>query len=52
MAMDEIRNMLPLIMEHQSINAKIHKSRYDALIKEGFSESQALEIVSKRPLFE
>lgn len=52
MAMDEIKNMLPLIQEQQTLNAKIHKARYDALIYEGFTEPQALEIVGKRPLFE
>lgn len=35
-----------------SIHAKVLKAKQEALIKEGFTEEQALEIVKTRPIFE
>lgn len=52
MGMDNIRNLMPHIIEQQKLNAKVHRARFDALVSEGFTENQAIEIVGKRPLFE
>lgn len=52
MEMDKIRDLLPHFLEQQKLNAKVHRARFNALVNEGFSEAQALEIVGKRPLFE
>ena len=52
MELDNIRNLLPHVLEQQKLNAKVHRARFNALVSEGFSEKQALEIVGKRPLFE
>jgi hypothetical protein len=42
--LSELEKNLPDIIEHITIMAKIHKHKYDALIKEGFNEKQALEL--------
>lgn len=41
--------MLPLIIEHHAMQGKVKKAEYDGLIKAGFTESQALTIVSSKP---
>ena len=43
-ALEEIKRNLPIIMESLEIQAKVKKGYYDYLIKEGFTEQQALEI--------
>lgn len=52
MALDELAAALPLSIKMQLELAKLHKARFDALINEGFTESQALEIVAKRSIAE
>ena len=52
MELDNLKSLLPLFLEKHSLNARILKSQFDSLLKEGFSEAQALEIISKRPLIE
>lgn len=39
-----LQESLPQIIEFQIVMAKIHKAKYDALIAEGFTEAQALEL--------
>jgi len=39
-----LRRNLPAFLEHAAIVAAIKRSYYNALIKEGFSEQQALEL--------
>ena len=43
-ALKEMQRNLPEIMEHISIIAQIRKANYDALIKQGFTSEQALEL--------
>ena len=41
--------MLPLLAKYAVINAKLHKVKYDALIEQGFTEAQALELCKTVP---
>jgi len=43
-AMTELRTLLPAVLEHQIIMAQVTRARYNALIKEGFTEAQAIEL--------
>lgn len=52
MALDNMKEFLPLFIERCTPNAKIRKAKYEALLKEGFTEAQAIEIVSKSPIIE
>ena len=38
----QMREMMPLQIEWQVLDAQIRKAKFDALLKEGFSEPQAL----------
>jgi len=42
--MAQMLRVLPEIIAYQSIIAKIQKSRYEALIEEGMTEQQAIEL--------
>ncbi|MBN6886991.1 hypothetical protein ACUXCC_001998 [Cytobacillus horneckiae] len=48
MAVDETKRMVPYQIKILEESSKILKARYESLIKEGFSEKQALEIVKFR----
>ena len=52
MLVDELLADIPIIIDQQKALAKIHKIRFESLLEEGFTESQALEIVAKRPIAE
>lgn len=44
--------MLPYVTQEWEVKAKFLKAKYDGLIKEGFTEEQAMQIVKTRPIFE
>lgn len=39
-----LREILPAMIEHAEIQARLCKARFDALVAQGFTESQALEL--------
>lgn len=39
-----MRRTLPLLTEYHQLDAKIKRAKYDALLAEGFSPDQALEL--------
>ncbi len=47
-SLEMMRKNLQTIVESQASMALIFKARYDALVKVGFTEKQALEIVKTR----
>ncbi|EMN7726844.1 hypothetical protein WB980_000088 [Bacillus cereus] len=46
--LDNFVKALPMQMRMQREMSKLYKVRYDALVSEGFTEQQALEIVKSR----
>jgi hypothetical protein len=42
--LDRLLNEIPNMIEHIQIMAQLTKVKYDALIAEGFTETQALEL--------
>ena len=44
-----IENQLE-ILEYHLITAKLYKSKYDSLIKEGFTREQAMELLKLGPI--
>lgn len=37
--------MLPTILEEFNVKAKVKRGKFDALVKEGFTEEQAMQII-------
>ena len=45
-------DMLPYVIQEWEPKSKFLKAKYDGLIREGFTEQQAMEIIKTRPIFE
>lgn len=48
-AIRKMKKMLPEWIEYHQIAAKIQKAKFDALLEEGFSEAQAIELCKGIP---
>ena len=42
--LEELKRMLPEMIEYVQVMATLHKAKYDALIKAGFNDPQAIEL--------
>lgn len=49
---DQIREILPAQLQLAPLHAQQIRAKYNALVKEGFTKEEALEIVKSRPIFE
>ena len=41
---EQLKRQLPVLMEYHQLSAKLCRTRYDALVAEGFNPQQALEL--------
>lgn len=51
-AINAMIEILPEQIQVFALQAEMLKAKQDALVKQGFTEEQALEIVKTRPIFE
>jgi len=43
-ALKELQDNMPHILEHLDFEAKVKRAKFRALVREGFSDAQALEL--------
>jgi len=43
-ALKQMREGIPLMLEYHQITAEIRRAKYDALITQGFTKAEALEL--------
>lgn len=46
---DAIKNDIPVLIEVAKFSAEIAWTQFEALTKQGFTETQAIEIITKQP---
>ena len=51
-ALDQIQESMPAMIRKAGLDAQLLKAKYEALVAEGFTEAQALELTKGRPLYE
>lgn len=44
-ALEAMKRNLPILLEYASLQAQLKRAKFLALVKEGFSEQQAIELV-------
>lgn len=45
----QFKQDIPFMIEHVAMMAKLHREKYNSLIREGFTEAQALELCKVIP---
>ncbi|MFE9078690.1 hypothetical protein [Bacillus mobilis] len=48
MMLDNMIQMMPIQIKYFDELSKLYRARFDSLVKEGFTEQQALEIIKSR----
>lgn len=43
-AIRKLRGSMPYLIQHMALMAELHRAKFDALKKQGFSDSQAIEL--------
>lgn len=44
-AIKTLRDNWPLFLDHSALQAEMAKAKFDALVKQGFSEAQAIDLL-------
>lgn len=42
--LEELKRVVPILLEFADVTAKIRRANYESLLKEGFTEAQALDL--------
>ena len=42
--LEDLKEMMPYIIENETLQAQIKKEKFEALVKNGFTEAQAIEL--------
>ena len=49
LSLAKLRDQLPALQQYAQLMAQAHRAKYNALLKEGFTEAQALELCKVIP---